>query len=400
MYGQRPRARRKPALPREGHGPVSGPTLGIDGWRLGGQRTGVGRYLHELLCHWGPEHLAGRFDDVVVYTPRPLDPAVVELPSGFRSRVLRPDARMLVWDNLVFGPRARHDVVFSPSFSRPLVARGRTVVTIHEATYRLHPELHPRRGRFSSTRLYLALYGWSGRHAAAVIASSDAAKADIVAGYRVHPDRIRVVRLAPSPVFHEVRDEACLAAARRRLAGGDVPFFLHVGKLSPIRNVPAVIEAFGRIKRRGRLPHRLLLVGRDELGVDVEGIAAAHGVGGDVVRTGFLGDDQLVLLYNAASALVLPYAYQTVSLPPLEAMACGTPVITVGTDGMRDATGGAAHYVSRPDPGELADALVAVATDETHARSLAALGRAYVAGLSWRRAADETLDVLAEVAAA
>ena len=82
--------------------------------------------------------------------------------------------------------------------------RGRPVVTIHEATYRLHPELLPRRGRLSVPRLYLGLYGWSGRHAAAVIASSHAAKEDIVRGYRVPPERIHVCPLAPGDAFREV----------------------------------------------------------------------------------------------------------------------------------------------------------------------------------------------------
>lgn len=394
MYGGGRRLCRPNLHPK----PVSAPTLGVDGWRLVGERTGVGRYLHELLRQWDRDLVGGRFAEVVVYTPRALDPGTVRLPEGIRVRVLRPDARMLLWDNVSFGPRARHDVLFCPSFSRPLITRGRPVVTIHEATYRLHPELHPRRGRVPTTRLYLALYGWSGRHAATVIASSDAAKEDIADGYGIPRERIRVVRLAPSPLFRVVSDVDALAAARRRWAGG-APFFLHVGKLSPVRNVPLVIAAFERAKRVHGLPHRLVLAGRDELGVQVEGIAAAHGVGEDVVRAGFVPDDELVVLYNAATALVLPYAYQTVSLPPLEAMACGTPVITVGTDGMRDVTGGAAHYISRPGLDELAAAMAALATDVHHARALTTRGQRYAQGLSWRRAAAETLDVLVEAAA-
>jgi glycosyltransferase involved in cell wall biosynthesis len=271
-------------------------------------------------------------------------------------------------------------------------------VTIHEATYRLHPEMHPRRGRIDHTRAYLALYGWSGRHADAVIASSEAAKQDVATGYGVPAERIHVVRLAPSEVFREVADEAALADARQRHLGADIPFFLHVGKLSPIRNVPAVIEAFAQAKRSAGLPHRLLLVGTNELGLDVHELAARHGVADHVIRPGFVNDDDLVLLYNAATAFVLPYAYQTVSLPPLEAMACGTPVITVGTQGMREVTGGAARYVSRPDVGELAGALAELATDPLHAAELVTAGRVHLAGLSWQRAAAETLDVLVGVA--
>ncbi len=368
-------------------------TLGINGWRILGQRTGVGRYLHEILRHWDDELVRGRFEEIVLYTPRPAGD--LGLPPTIVNRVLGPDARMLVWDNVAFGPRARHDVLFCPSFSRPLVVRGRPVVTIHEATYRLHPELLPRRGRLSVPRLYLGLYGWSGRHAAAVIASSHAAKEDIVRGYRVPPERIHVCPLAPGDAFREVDDVEALARARRRHVGDDVPFFLHVGKLSPVRNVPRVVEAFARAKRDAGLPHRLVLVGSEEPGVDIRGLARSLGVGDECVQPGFVPDDDLVLLYNAATAFVLPYTYQTVSLPPLEAMACGTPVVTVGTPALREITGDAAHYVSAPDVAELAEALSAIATDASYAQALVERGRAFVAGLSWRRTAAETLDVLA-----
>jgi len=372
-------------------------TLGINGWRILGQRTGVGRYLHEILRNWDDELVRGRFGEIVLYTPRPIGD--LGLPATIVNRVLRPDARMLVWDNLAFGPRARHDVLFCPSFSRPLVSRGRPVVTIHEATYRLHPELLPRRGRLSAPRLYLRLYGWSGRHAASVIASSHAAKEDIVRGYGVPAERVHVCSLAPGAAFREVDDPQALADTRRRYVGDDVPFFLHVGKLSPVRNVPRVVEAFARAKRVERLPHRLVLVGAEEPGVDIRGLARSLGVGDDCVQPGFVPDDDLVLLYNAATAFVLPYTYQTVSLPPLEAMACGTPVVTVGTPALREITGGAAHYVSAPDVSELAEALRAIAADPAYARSLVEKGRAFVGGLSWRRTAAETLDVLAAAAA-
>jgi glycosyltransferase involved in cell wall biosynthesis len=371
-------------------------TLGINGWRILGQRTGVGRYLLEVIRNWDDELVRGRFDEIVLYTPRPAGD--LGLPSTIANRVVGPNARMLVWDNVAFGPRARHDVLFCPSFSRPLVARGRPVVTIHEATYRLHPELLPRRGRLAVPRLYLELYGWSGRHAAAVIASSHSAKDDIVRGYGVPAERIHVCPLAPGAAFREVDDLEAVAGARRRYVGEDVPFFLHVGKLSPVRNVPRVVEALAQAKREHGLPHRLVLVGAGEPGVDIGGLARSLGVGEDCIQPGFVPDDDLVLLYNAATAFVLPYTYQTVSLPPLEAMACGTPVITVGTPGLREITGGAAHYVSAPDVSELTDALAAIA-DPAYARTLVERGRAYVSGLSWRRTAEETLEVLAAAAA-
>src|SRR5918999_2030293 len=98
--------------------------IGVNAWRLRGQRTGVGRYLHGVLRHWTDEALAGRADRVTLYTPTPLA-AETPLPPSIRRRVVGPDWPMLVWENLRMAPAANEDVLLCPSYTRPLAARGR-----------------------------------------------------------------------------------------------------------------------------------------------------------------------------------------------------------------------------------------------------------------------------------
>jgi hypothetical protein len=112
-----------------------------------------------LLANWSPDVMAGSFDALTLYVPRPVDRTEVVLPDGIRERVLRPTLTMLGWENLRLGLVATDDVLFCPSYSRPLLSRGRTVVAIHDATPRMHPELYGR----AQTFLYNPLYCWSAR---------------------------------------------------------------------------------------------------------------------------------------------------------------------------------------------------------------------------------------------
>lgn len=118
--------------------------LGVNGWRLRGRLTGVGRYLFNVVRHWTADAVEGRFDEVNFYTSKPMNRQETPLPVTIRERVIGPDWRMLVWENLRLGPVATDDVLFCPSFSIPLRRRGRTVVTTHEATLALYPEMYPR----------------------------------------------------------------------------------------------------------------------------------------------------------------------------------------------------------------------------------------------------------------
>lgn len=378
---------------------VHGLSLGINGWRIQGQRTGVGRYVANIVRHWTPDVVSGRFDDIVFYTPAPARQSGVELPDGVRERVLASKAPLLVWENARFGPTAREDVLFCPSYSRPIVARGRTVVTIFEATLKLYPEYFPREHWYSMSRLYLGLYGWSGKRSALVLTTTDAARRDIVTGYGIPAGKIRVVRIAPPEVFQPIADAMRLAAIRRKYVGDDAPFFLFVGKITPRRNVPVLMEAFAAFRAAGPTPIRLLVIGRNTTGIDIAGHARTLALGDSFRHADYIPDDDLVLLYNAALAFVLPYSYEAgASLTTLEAQATGLPVITMDTPGLREATGDAALYLAEPSAAAIHAALREMAASADRRAEIAEGGLAFARQFTWKRTADETLGVLHEAA--
>lgn len=368
--------------------------LGINGWRVHGQRTGVGRFLLNTVRHWTPELLSGRFAEITFYSPKPIDRRDIPLPDGIRERVLRPSLPMLLWENALLGPVARDDVVFHPSFSRPLLVRGKTVVAVYEADQKLYPTLYPWTARYS----YTPLYGWSARHATLVISASEAARQDIARAYGVPHSRIRPVPLAAAKIFTPRPGDPRVDEVRQRYHCASAPFFLFVGKLTGRRNVPKLLQAFAELKGRKRLPHKLLVIGLNTRKLDLETLAARFGVSDQVLHWSYVPDDDLSLLYNAAESFIMPFVYEAGSLTMLEAQASGTPLICTDTPFSREATAGTACLMPTAEVPDIVEAMNRVATEARFRRELSEGGLANARRYSWERTAAETLAVLEEAA--
>lgn len=366
--------------------------LGINGWRIHGRRVGIGRYLLNVVKHWTADTVAGRFDEINFYTPRPIDRHDVSLPNNICECVLRPDARMLVWENVRLGPFTSDDVLFCPSYTRPVFTRCKTVVTTHEATLHLYPKFYP----FTARVFHDRLYGWSARRATLVITDTEAAADDIVRAYGVSRSRIRAIPLAAAEIFRPLPGDARVHEAHVRYLGSPAPFFLYVGKLTARRNIPKLMEAFAELKRRTKVAHKLLLIGLNTRKLDLPTLAGRLGITAELVHLEYISDEDLCLLYNAAQAFLMPYTYEAVSLPVMEAQATGTPVITTDTPGLRETTGGAALLLPDAEVSTLLNGMVRLATEEGLRRELAEQGLENSRRFSWQRCSAETLDILEE----
>jgi glycosyltransferase involved in cell wall biosynthesis len=367
--------------------------LGINGWRLCAPHTGVARYLSNVIRYWTPE-ATSRFTEITIYTPRPLDRRAIPLPSNIRERVLASDWPMLLWENVRLAAASRDEVVFCPSFSRPLLLRGRSVVATHDAVYHVRPDLFP-----ASVRLfYRRLYDWSDRHAALVITDGEAVKREIVRYCGVPAGNVRVTYLAPADCFAPLADRHAATAAAVKYVGADVPFFLFVGKMSGRRSLPPLFEAFALFKQRTGLPHRLLLVGLNPHNLDLGDVARRLGIADDVRYSGYVDDGDLNRLYNAAQAFVMPSVYETTSLPVMEAQSTGAPVICIDSEGMREITGNAALMFPRLEPALLSDAMARLAGDPALRERLRTAALASASRFTWKRCAAATMAVLEEAA--
>lgn len=367
--------------------------LGINGWRIHGQRTGVGRYLLNIVKHWTPDMVSGRFDEINFYTPKPIDRSEINLPVNIRERVLSPDMRMLAWENLRLGPTATDDVVFHPSFSRPIVARGKTVVSLHEASHYLYPQFFPK----SVPLFYNRLYAWSGRHASIVIAGSEDSKKDIAHHCRIPLSQIRVAPMAPAEFFKALKKDSRIDRVREKYVGSaNTPFFLTVGKMSGRRNFPCLLEAFAEFKKRTRNKHKLLMVGLNIHSIDIGGLIEKLGIQDQVLNPGYVSDDELNLIYNAAEAFISPSIYETICLPVMEAQAAGLPVICIDTPGMRETTGGSALLISQLEVEYIVEAMSRMAENESLRDELSETGLIYSKRFSWQKCAADVLAVLSD----
>lgn len=367
--------------------------LGINGWRIHGQRTGVGRYLLNVVRNWTEEMVGGRFDEINFYTPKPIDRNEIALPDNFNVCVLPSNRSMLVWENTLMAAAAKDDVIFCPSYTRPIYTRCKTVVVTHDATSKMYPELFSKAVR----HFYNPLYGWSARSASKVITTTEAARQDISNVWNVPVEKIAVTRLAIAEVFKPLPDDAKVKGMRNRHTAG-LPFFFFVGKLSGRRNVPRLIESFAKFKKETSFPHKMIIVGPDTASLNITEIGKEFEISEHLIRLKFATDEDLNLLYNAAEAFVMPSTYETLSFPVMEAQAVGTPVICVDTPGARENTGGAAFLIPKLDVMNMAQAMSEVAGNSELRRELSERGMANAKTFSWPKCSAETLTVLANAA--
>jgi glycosyltransferase involved in cell wall biosynthesis len=292
---------------------------------------------------------------------------------------------------------ARFDVLFAPNFVPPPTRARRLVVTVHDLAFRRHPETAPQ-----STRWWLARIDRTLERAARIIAVSEATKRDLIELYGVEAERVAVIpHGVDGEVFHpSTREE--VERIRRRYAI-DGPYLLSLGGLEPRKNLPNLVRAFARLPEDDR-PTLVLAGGSVEW--NPEGREALQATLGElpsdvrdgVVLTGYVGEQDKVALLGGAEALVYPSLYEGFGLPVLEAMACGTPVVTSDVSALPEIAGDAALLVDPRDPEAIASAVTRILGDVDLRRDLAERGSSRAAGFTWEKTARSTAGVLHEAA--
>lgn len=364
---------------------------------------GVGSYIRNLV------HALGRVDRenhyLLVAAPEGVE-ELLGLPENFRTVVYRrPDTSPL--DQIAFPLFLRR---FSANLCHiPLNAVAwfmprPYVVTIHDMSSLLFP---PASGRRRPLHLHKFRRGLL--RAARVIAVSGATRRDVEHILGVPPERIRQIYDAPDPRFLSdgaVQCEAAKAERQRVLERYQVnhPYILYAGAIRPQKNVPRLVEAFAVL--RGDLENhplykdlRLIIIG-DE-------IARYPAVRRAVIRTrvehavrflGFLPFETLRIFYQCAAVFAFPSLYEGFGLPPLEAMACGTPVITSNLSSLPEVVGDAAVLVNPENVFDIARGLREALLNEPLRRELIRRGQQQVRRFSWDATAREVLAVYREVA--
>ena len=371
--------------------------VAFDGFALLPPRAGIGEYTFHLI---GALARVAPANEHLVFYPCRLRSLSTAAPPEFPE----PNVRVLAqgwWGSLVARGRRRFgldvpierfvgpvDVYHAPNYIFTQRAeRARRVVTIHDMTVMLFPEWHPRE------RLREMLPGLARAMELAdhVLADSVATKQDIVKCLPVAPERVTVAPLAADPSFHPRPD----AETRAALAGfGLVPgeYLLFVGTLEPRKNLDRLLDAF---EACGGQVGPLVLAGAPGWGDGglVERIQRMQ-TDGRVRYLGYVPATVRPALMSGARAFVYPSLYEGFGLPPLEAMACGAPVLTSPVSSLPEVVGNAAVLVDPYDVDALATAMRRLWEDEALRADLRARGLARAGQFTWQRCAQETLTVL------
>jgi len=362
----------------------------MTGRRAGGPET----YERSLV------HALSRVDehtDLHTYCLDPGAPALLPVESArLRHHVLRSSSRVL--STAVGLPWRMHrdgiDLLHAP-FTPPPFSKKPYVFTHHCFSTFNHPE-------FYEPRILVRLNALikrglqSARH---IICVSQCTLDYTADRFKLDRSRMSVVHNGVGPEFRPIDREAALAAMARR-HGLTQPFFLFVGKLESRKNIVRILDGFDAFRHECGDPVRLVLAGRrTHLTEDLDAIIRQRGMASQVVEIGYVPDADLPLLYRAAHAFVFPTLWEGFGIPVIEAMACGTPVITSNLSSLPEVSGDAALLVDPLRSDEIGQAMLRLWREPRLHEALAQRGLINAARFSWDRTARETAAIYHQVSA-
>jgi glycosyltransferase involved in cell wall biosynthesis len=363
--------------------------VGFDGAMLRSPDTGSGQYSAALIGA-----LRALPDlDLTILSPMPLSPqpdaVVVPPPRACATARLRK----VWWEQHGVGVAAKRagvDVVHTPYFAAPLRTDIPCVVTVHDVI----PLLFPAYAGGRAMRAYLRLVSAGTRRAAQVIADSDCSRRDAIRVLGLDPRRVTAIPLAVGGAFRPERDDDAIAAVRERFGLRGKRVIFNVAGLDVRKNVSTLLRAFARVRAACGDDVRLVVGGSAHgnaaLYPDPVPLARELGIDDAVIFPGAIPEEEKVALYHLADCYVAPSLYEGFGLTPLEAMACGAPVVAAEASCTPEVVGDAALLVAPDDVAGFAAAMQRVLTDADLARDLRERGVRRAAQFTWERTATAT----------
>lgn len=363
------------------------------------EKAGIGNYAFNLIKNLA---LIDKDNDYVLFYNFGLRGKGKVLginQSNFTEKKIRIPNRILhpLWSKLNFPSIeviiGEIDVFHSPSFILPPFKKARSIVTVHDLSFKFFPEDYPK----DFCKYYEREVPLSARRADLVITDSKSSKDDIVRWLNIPENKIRVIYLAVDERFRKVKDELLLKEIEQKF-NIDRKFILSVGTLQKRKNLLRLIEAFYDFMKIVQEDYILVFVGKQEYPLEeVSRIVQEYGLEKKIIFTNYVPDEDLPALYSSASLFVFPSLYEGFGMPILESMACGTPVITSNVSSMPEVAGDAAILVNPEGREELAYAMQKVLTNSSLRERMIKKGEEQVKLFSWKKTAEQTLAVYKEV---
>lgn len=381
--------------------------IGINALFLQKPTTGSGQHLFHLL-----QGLDGfdRENEYVLLSPRfrrAYTMTFPQLSDRFENvevvttlARLGENAEKLWWEQVGLvraGWKERINLLHSPYWASPLFGTFPTVITIHDVIQFVLPQYRWRK----ISRMYYWLVSRAARRASAIIAVSECSKRDIVRILGIPPERIFVIGNAVDESFRPVTDSWQHAAVRERY-GIEPNYLLYFGGFDLRKNVHRIIQAYVRLPEQLRARFQLVIAGRlhllgHPLYPDPRPLVRELGQEDRIIFTGQIREQDKVPLYSGAAVFLFPSLYEGFGMPVLEAMACGTPVITSNLSALPEVVGDAGVLVDPYRVEAISQAMVELIEDPARRQELGRQARERSRGFTWQEVAERTVQVYRRV---
>ena len=369
--------------------------IGIDATALPPQPVGAGNYIIQLIRALA----AGDFDNQLVIFAQQKGPRLINLQSdsSIEWQIVEdssPGSR-LIWEQTVLpslSQKTKIDLLHSLHYTKPLRLNCASVVTFHDMTYYLYPQLHTRSRRL----VFPTAMRFSAKQADALITVSESTREDAIRLLEIDPERIFTTQLGVDPSFTVLDDND---AELRVISKYSLPekYILYLGTIEPRKNLPVLIKSYKQIADDGT-DYKLVLVGKyGWMYQEVLALIDDLDLQDMVCLTGYVSQEDLPVVYNLASLFVYPTIYEGFGLPALEAMACGVPVITTRVASLPEIVGDAGLLIPVNDTDALYEAMNQVLEDTALRENLIHDGLARSKLFSWERTAQLTQQVYKKV---
>ena len=360
--------------------------IGIDGAPLSQIKTGVGHYTFEIARGVATAEPQENFR-VISHLQFTAD-GFEDTPPNLEFVQPPVNAFTKHWWTIGLPRYIRQNSIklfHGTNYDIPVWGGCATVLSIHDLSALLYPETHVAR-RVWRTRRRLPLMA---RKATRIIVPTESVKSEVCEYLRIDPVKVETIRYAPRRCFHPITKSAAQETLKR--LNVEDSFILYVGAIEPRKNLLTLVRAFEEIYKNTELRPELVIAGPTGwLSEELFRYVHNSPVQQRILVTGYLSDEDLRVYYSTCTVMCYPAVYEGAGLPPLEAMACGAPVITSDARAIAEMVGDAACLVPAKDYQELASQIVHVVTDAKVRSSLIQRGLLRAGAFSWERTAEAT----------
>ena len=355
--------------------------------RTWGENGGIGVYSRSVID--AIVHLDTRNEYHILYAN---EAHLGSLASMDRVReVYLPAKGKWMWDQWAV-PKYAHreglDVIFHTKFTIPFLARCKTAMVLHGTERFIHPEFH----QTFDLWYFRTIYPQYLKRASLILAVSERGRQDIIEKLGIDGQKIRTVHLAINPIFRVIDDEKILNGVREKY---NLPrkFIIYVGHIYPGKNFGRLVKAFALVRSKHNVD--LVVAGSPRWKYEADlALVSKLGLENNIHILGHVSHENLVALYNLADLTAFPSFYESFPAIPLEANACGCPVVISCTGGSPEAAGDAALFVDPMDVQDISGAISRVLGDKSLQQDLIEKGFKNVTRFSWEKTARATLDAI------